>query len=534
MSKIETALISVSDKTGLPEFARRLRGLGVEIISTGGTGRLLQENGIDVKRVSEYTGFPEILDGRVKTLHPKVHGGLLAQREKREHQEQLAEWGIATIDMVVVNLYPFEDAISGQDVEVMEAVDDIDIGGPTMIRSAAKNYTHVAVITSPRQYDEIAGEMERTGGNLREKTHYELAVEAFRHTAHYDAVIARYLSGIGQEPGTQEDRSMLEMQKRQELRYGENPHQSAAFYVQQDWREPGVGTSCQIAGPELSYNNILDLDAGLELVKEFDLPAAACIKQRDPAGAGTAESIHEAYRNAYLGDPENALGCIVALNRPFDEATAELVADFRASQDGKPIRLFIEAIAAPRIEERALKRFYDGPGWAPRTRLIETGPLSAVRIDETQQIMHRVVGGMLVEDRDLLGFDEAAIQIVTETGPKPERIQDLRFAWICCKHVRSNAVVLVSNRMLVGVGGGAMSRLDATRCALRKAGDRARGAVLASDAAFPAAEPVEMAAEAGVEAIIQPGGDEKDQDLIKAAERAGVAMVLTGVRHFRQ
>lgn len=533
MCKIETALISVSDKTGLPQFARRLTDLGVRILSTGGTARLLRENGIEVRDVSEYTGFPEILDGRVKTLHPKVHGGLLAQREKREHQEQLAQLGIETIDMVVVNLYPFEDTIAGPEVEVMEAVDDIDIGGPTLIRSAAKNYTHVAVVTSPSRYDQVAEEMERSGGCLRERTHYELAVEAFHHTAHYDAVISHYLASIGQELGRHEDHVVVELEKRQELRYGENPHQTAAFYVQHDWGEPSVSTSRQIAGPELSYNNILDIDAGLELVKEFDLPAAACIKHTNPAGAATAESIHEAYRQAYLGDPENALGCVVALNRPFDVATAEVVAQFRAEADGEPIHHFIEVIAAPEIDEDALKHFYDGPSWAPHTRLIETGQISPLTIDETQKHMHRVVGGMLVQDRNMLGFDEAALRIVTEREPTEQQMRDLAFAWLCCKHVRSNGVVVASNRMLVGVGGGQMSRMDATLLALRKAAERAEGAVLAGDAHFPGPEALEEAARAGVVAIIQPGGAEEDEAVIEAADQHDVTMALTGVRHFR-
>ena len=533
MSKINTALISVSDKTGLPGFARRLSALGVRILSTGGTARLLRDNGVQVTEVSDYTGFPEILDGRVKTLHPKVHGGLLARRDKAEHLRQLKQHGIQTIDMVVVNLYPFEQTIARPDVELMEAIENIDIGGPSMIRSAAKNYTHVAVVTNPATYNEIADELERLGGSLSQKTHYCLALAAFQHTAHYDAAICNYLAGIGQEPGKHCNVLVLELRKKQELRYGENPHQKAAFYVEPKVTEPCVASARQIAGPELSFNNILDLNGALELVKEFDGPAAACIKHTNPCGAGIADSIHEAYRKAYLGDPVSAFGCIVALNRPFDVRVAELVAEFRAQVEGKPAPYFVEAIVAPAFDQDALDLLLARVEWAGRARLLETGGLRRSAMDATARDIRRVVGGMLVQDRDLAVFDEGAFRTVTRVKPTPQQMADLQFAWLCCKHVKSNAIVLAADGMLVGVGAGQMSRVDATMIAARKAGNGAKGSVMASDAFFPFPDSVEQAAAAGVRAIIQPGGSKADEKVIEAADRLGIAMVLTGMRHFK-
>jgi len=532
-TKIKTALISVSDKTGLPAFARRLRALGVKILSTGGTARLLRENGIEVTDVSEYTGFPEILDGRVKTLHPKVHAGLLALRENERHLTQIRELGIETIDMVVVNLYPFEQTIAQPDVGLMEAIENIDIGGPSMIRSAAKNYTHVAVITSPEFYAEVADELERSDCTLSEHTLYRLGLAAFQHTAHYDAAIAGYLGGIGQEPGTHCDMLMLELRKKQELRYGENPHQRAAFYVERSTSEPCIAAARQVAGPELSFNNILDANAALELVKEFERPAAACIKHTNPCGAGTADSIHDAYRKAYLGDPVSAFGCIVALNRPFDTRVAQLVAELRAEIEGEPAPYFVEVIVAPTIEKDALDLLLGKSKWAERTRFLETGELKGKAADHRCRDMRRVVGGMLVQDRDLRGLDPAALKVATDLKPTREQMADLEFAWLCCKHVKSNAVVLAADGMLVGVGAGQMSRVDATAIAVRKAGERAAGSVLASDAFFPFPDSVAQAAGAGVKAIVQPGGSKGDEAVIAACNRLGVAMVLTGERHFR-
>ena len=533
MAKIRTALISVSDKTGLPQFAQRLSALGVQILSTGGTARLLRDNGVDVRDVSDYTGFPEILDGRVKTLHPKVHGGLLARRDNEEHVKQMEDLGIEAIDMVVVNLYPFEQTIAQPQVELMEAIENIDIGGPTMIRSAGKNYTHVAVVTNPSQYETVADELEKSGASLGGETLYRLALAAFRHTAHYDSAICNYLANITQQPGTHPNRLVLELSKKQELRYGENPHQSAAFYVERNVKEPCAGTAQQIAGPELSFNNILDVNAALELVKEFDRPAAAVIKHTNPCGAGVADSILEAYRKAYFGDPVSAFGCILALNRPFDAQVAQAAAELRAKVAGRPAPFFIEVIVAPSCEQGAVKLLLGKTKWGGRTRLLETGELRPEGVDRRALDLRRVVGGVLAQDRDLLGFDAASVKCVTDLEPTPQQMQDLAFAWVCCKHVKSNAIVLARDGTLVGAGAGQMSRVDAAIIAVRKAGGRAEGSVLASDALIPFPDTLEAGAGAGVKAAVQPGGAKGDQAVVEAANRLGMAMVLTGTRHFK-
>jgi len=533
VTRIKTTLISVSDKTGLAEFAARLKALDIDILSTGGTARLLKDSGIEVMDVSEYTGFPEILDGRVKTLHPKVHGGLLALRDKMEHRKEMDRHGIRAIDMVVVNLYPFEHTVSRPGVELAEAIENIDIGGPTMIRSAAKNYTHVAVVTRPSQYDAIAKELEQGNGSLSEKTHFRLAVEAFGHTARYDRAIVNYLRGLAAERVVFEDALALEFRKRQELRYGENPHQRAAFYVEEGHGKPCVSTARQIAGPELSFNNILDLNAALELVKEFSRPAAVIIKHANPCGAAIADTLQEAYRKAYLGDPVSAFGSVLALNRSLDAACAELVAEFRAEGEAGAASYFVEVIAAPHIAPDALRLLHEKTSWGKRTRLLETGELAGRPPDASALDMRRVGGGLLVQEPDLRGFEEDSINVVTELSPTEGQMADLRFAWICCKHVKSNAIVLARDQMIVGVGAGQMSRLDSCIIAARKAAQRAQGAVLASDAFFPFPDAVEAAAEAGVKAIIQPGGSKKDNEVIAAANRHNIAMLLTGVRHFR-
>jgi phosphoribosylaminoimidazolecarboxamide formyltransferase/IMP cyclohydrolase len=532
MNKLKTALISVSDKTGLPEFARQLTDLGVTILSTGGTANLLRDNDIDVTDVSDYTHFPEILDGRVKTLHPKIHGGLLALRDKHEHREELEKHGIKPIDMVVVNLYPFEQTIAKPGVELMEAVENIDIGGPTMIRSAAKNYTNVAVVTSPGQYGQVADELQRNDGHIRESFLYDLALAAFRHTAHYDAAISQYLSKIKQKPDEHEDVIMLELHKKQELRYGENPHQTAAFYVDNASKEPSIGNAIQVGGPALSFNNIIDINGALELVKEFDRPAAACIKHTNPCGAGIADSIGEAYRLAYEGDPLSAFGCIVALNRPFDCEVAEKIAGYRIKKDGQKLPYFVEAIIAPEIRDDAKELLLQEAKWAERTRLLETGRLSPDVMDKQIKDMRKVVGGMLVQDRDLYISDLANSEVATERSPSPAQMEDLKFAWTCCKHVKSNAITLVKDGMIVGTGAGQMSRVDATEAALRKAGERAKGAVMASDAFFPFPDAIEIAAKAGITAVVQPGGAKGDERVAKTANDYGISMIMTGNRHF--
>jgi len=533
MSDVKTALLSTSDKTGLPAFARRLAAMGVKILSTGGTAHLLRQNGIEVRDVSDYTGFPEILDGRVKTLHPKIHGGLLALRDNAEHREEMEKHEIQAIDMVVVNLYPFESTIQKPNVQLMAAIENIDIGGPTLIRSAAKNYTHVAVVTNPADYDALADELERNDATLSEETRFRLAVKAFQHTAHYDSAIADYLAGLRTEVGHYRDIMFLELHKRQGLRYGENPHQRAAFYVDPGAREPSVGTARQIAGPELSFNNILDINAALELVKEFDQPAAVVIKHTNPCGAGIGETLRQAYEKAYRGDPVSAFGSVLALNLPLDAATAEAVVSLRAETPSGQAPYFVEAIIAPSLEDGAVEIITQGVDWGKRTRILETGALCKATPDRRERDVRRVVGGYLVQDRDVRGFEPDSILVATEKNPTEDQMKDLAFAWICCKHIKSNTIALAKDGMLVGVGAGQMSRLDSSIIAARKAGERAQGSVMASDAFFPFPDAVEEAAKAGVAAIIQPGGARKDDEVVAAANRLGMAMVLTGVRHFR-
>jgi phosphoribosylaminoimidazolecarboxamide formyltransferase/IMP cyclohydrolase len=533
VAKIRTAILSVSDKTGLTEFGRRLAALGISLLSTGGTARLLRESGLEVEDLTEYTGFPEILDGLVNTLHPKVHGGLLAERLRETHIREMEEHGIRAIDMVVVNLYPFVDIIAETGVEPVQAIENIDIGGPSLIRAAAKNYSHVAVVTNPETYDTVASELESNEIHLSEQTHFDLAVEAFRHTAHYDTAIAEYLAGIEAEHAMGPERLTLEFVKTLELRYGENPHQEAAFYTEERLEEPCVSNAEQVAGPQLSFNNILDVDAGIELAREFDRPAAVVLKHTNPCGAGTDQALRAAYEKAYFGDPLSAFGCTIVLNRPLDAETAEAIATLRAELQGEPAPFFADCLVAPDFEAEALEAFRSEARWGERTRVLKTGPLGGQSADETARDMRHVTGGLLVQDRDRLGFDQEGLQVATRREPTEEQMADLRFAWLCCKHVKSNAVTLASAQALVGVGAGQMSRIDAVDCALRKAGARAGGAVMASDAFFPFPDSVERAADAGVAAIIQPGGSQGDAAVIEAADRLGVAMVLTGVRHFR-
>ena len=533
MGRVRTALISVSDKTGLPEFAGRLKKLGVEILSTGGTARLLRDNGVEVTDVSDYTGFPEILEGRVKTLHPLVHGGLLARRDKEDHVAQMEEHGIRPIDMVVVNLYPFEHTIAQPGTGLMQAIEDIDIGGPSMIRSAAKNYTHVAVVTTPAVYEKVAQELEANDCRLSEETHFSLALSGFRHTAHYDRAIADYFEGIGGAESPFLQMLAIEFKKRQDLRYGENPAQKAAFYVETTQTEPCIGAAEQVGGRELSFNNILDINAALELVKEFEEPAAIVVKHTNPCGAAVSETIEEAYRKAYLGDPVSAFGSVVALNRPLNVGTADAIANFRTETDQRKTPFFVEAIVAPDFEKEALELLGKTRSWAEQTRILKTGPLRPGAVDRAARDMRRVVGGLLLQGRDLLGFEEDSLQVVTKVAPTEQQLRDLRFAWLCCKHVKSNAIVLAKDGMLLGVGAGQMSRVDASIIAVRKAADRAEGAVLASDAFFPFPDAVEYAARAGVKGIVQPGGAKGDRDVIAAADSLRIAMVLTGQRHFR-
>lgn len=507
------ALISVSDKTGVVEFARGLAALGWEIVSTGGTARFLSEAGVPVIYVTEVTGFPEILGGRVKTLHPHIHAGILALRTP-EHLNQLRELAITPIDLVAVNLYPFKQTVAREGVTPEEAIENIDIGGPAMIRAAAKNHRHVVVVVNPARYGEVLDGLRRTG-DVPQELRLALAREAFAHTAHYDAVIAGYLNGLLPAPELFPEEAAFAYELAGVLRYGENPHQRAAFYRDVRVRGACVGNAVQLHGKELSYNNILDLNAALELVREFAEPAAVLIKHTNPCGAATATTLADAYRRAFEGDPVSAFGGIVALNREVDEATAAAMAD-----------VFLEAVIAPGFSPEALEVLKQ----KKNLRLLATGPLDAAPAGLQ---MRAVGGGLLVQEADRTVLGAEGLRVVTKREPTPEELEELLFAFKVVKHVKSNAIVVSKGRQVLGVGAGQMNRVGAASIALAHAGERARGAVLASDAFFPFADTVEEAARAGIAAIIQPGGSVRDEESIRAADAHNMAMVFTGIRHFR-
>ena len=507
---------------GVVEFAQELVKLDIEILSTGGTARLLTESGIPVREVSDYTGFPEMMDGRLKTLHPKIHGGLLALRDNVEHTNQAKEHGIKMIDLVVVNLYPFESTIAKPDVELSDAIENIDIGGPTMIRSAAKNYRHVAVVTNPGQYESVITELKENSGTLSSETKFALAKAAFTHTAHYDTVISNYLTDLDRPPVAELPAALeFKYEKVQELRYGENPHQKAAFYRGPVLAEPSVASARQLHGKELSFNNILDIHAALEIVKDFEEPTAAIIKHNNPCGVACHSSLVQAYRDALDCDPLSAFGSIVALNREVDLDTAKAIR--QAAKDGS----HAEAIIAPGYAEDALKRLKRSKD----LRLMEVGELGA-RNPEVKEIK-TVLGGILAQERDLHELKPSDLKVVTEKQPTPAQIETMMFAFTVCKHVKSNTILLAQGQKTVGIGAGQMSRVDSSIIAARKAGDRAKGSVLASDALIPFRDGVDAAAQAGVAAIIQTGGSMRDEEVIAAANEHGMAMVFTGVRHFK-
>lgn len=519
MAKVERALISVSDKTGIADFATGLVKFGIEILSTGGTAKLLKESGIQIKLVSDYTGFPEMLDGRVKTLHPKIHGGLLARRDNKEHMEQLKQHGISLIDMVVVNLYPFEKTVSKPDVKLEEAIENIDIGGPTMLRSAAKNYESVAVIVNPTRYTEILKELEEKGGELSLETKEKLRTEVFSHTARYDSAIYNYLAGTKELKLTQAKACgyiefppslSLSLTKAQELRYGENPHQKACFYRD----NLGKGLLKQLHGKELSFNNILDLDSAFSIAAEFEEPAAAVIKHTNPCGAACAKTLSEAYRQAHACDPVSAFGSIVGLNMEVDEETAKEIVS-------SP---FVEAVIAPGFTDEALETLKT----KKNMRLLTADASQPGKLD-----VKKVEWGILLQEKDIRQVKTDKCEIVSERKPTEDEFKSLLFAWKVVKHVKSNAIVLVQERKTVGIGAGQMSRVDSVKIASRKAGKRAPGSVMASDAFFPFPDAVEEAAKAGVKAIIQPGGSLKDKDVIEAVNKHKMAMVFTGMRHFK-
>jgi phosphoribosylaminoimidazolecarboxamide formyltransferase / IMP cyclohydrolase len=515
-NKVQRAILSVTDKSGVVEFARGLAAMGIELVSTGGTSKLLRDSGIPVKDISELTGFPEMLDGRVKTLHPKVHGGILHIRRNAEHRSAVAEHGIQPIDMVVVNLYAFEKTAATAGVGFQELIENIDIGGPSMIRSAAKNFRDVAVVTSPNDYQSVLAELRSGDGSLSVSTRWRLAQKAFAITAAYDSAIASTLEKISQ-PGSQPvssagfpDVLRLWFSKRGDLRYGENPHQRAAVYS--DGSGKGVANARQLQGKELSYNNIVDLQAAWELCLEFDRPACAIIKHTNPSGAATADDLRGAYLRALEADPVSAFGGVIGINREVDEAAAEEIA-----------RLFVEAIAAPSFSEGALRKF----SAKKNLRLVQ------VDAAPEQLVLRQVSGGMLVQDPDIREITPDDLKIVTKRQPDAEEMKALVFAWKVCKHVKSNAIVYALNGQTVGIGAGQMSRVDSCKLGASKAVLPLKGTVAASDAFFPFPDGVEEIAKAGATAVIQPGGSVRDQEVIEAADRLGLSMVFTGIRHFR-
>jgi phosphoribosylaminoimidazolecarboxamide formyltransferase/IMP cyclohydrolase len=519
---IRRALLSVSDKTDLVELARALAGYGVELISTGGTRKALADAGLAVRDIADVTGFPEMLDGRVKTLHPRVHGGILAVRDNPQHVATAQQHGIGLIDLVVCNLYPFEATVAKPGSTHEEIVENIDIGGPSMVRSAAKNYHDVAIVSHPTQYPAVLEELRANNGALTLARREWLAAAAFAVVAAYDRAISAYFArrvGGGEWPVFLD----LHLERKLALRYGENPHQKAAFYVEPGARHACVGTAEQLHGKELSYNNLLDLDSAFNLVREFDTPAAVVIKHNNPCGAATAETLVEAFKKAYEGDPLSAYGGVLGFNREVDEATAQQITE--------PNR-FIECVIAPGYSEAAFRLLTTRPSWKKNVRLLRTGAIRAAA--EARSLdFRRVDGGLLVQTRDVEADDFAQAKAVTKRAPTAAEMADLHFAWKVCKHVKSNAIVLAKGGMLVGVGAGQMSRVDSVHIAARKAGERVHGAVLASDAFFPFRDNVDEAARAGVTAIVQPGGSMRDQDSIQACDEHGLAMVFTGVRHFR-
>jgi len=521
MTTIRRALISVSDKSGVVEFARALKALKVEILSTGGTAKLLADNGVAVTEVSDYTGFPEMLDGRVKTLHPKIHGGILGRRDLDSHVQAMKQRDIPPIDLVVVNLYPFEETVARKDCTLDDAIENIDIGGPTLLRAAAKNHGAVTVIVDAADYGPVLEEMQQQG-SVSDQTRFRLATKAFAHTAAYDGAIANYLGR--ERPGEARaefpDTFNVQFRHAMGLRYGENPHQKAAFYVERRPAEACVATARMLQGKELSFNNIADADAALECVKSFDETACVIVKHANPCGVAIADTVLDAYQHAYVTDPTSAFGGIIAFNRPLDAATARAILD----------RQFVEVIVAPAVHDDA-KPILAGK---PNVRVLETGVWGATR--PAQLDYRRVTGGLLVQDADHGKITEKELKVVTKRQPNQQELRDLLFAWKVVKFVKSNAIVYGKEGRTIGVGAGQMSRVYSARIASIKATDaglEVRGSVMASDAFFPFRDGLDQAAEVGVTAVIQPGGSMRDKEVIEAADQHGIAMVFTGMRHFR-
>ncbi|MET0100552.1 MAG: bifunctional phosphoribosylaminoimidazolecarboxamide formyltransferase/IMP cyclohydrolase [Sedimenticola sp.] len=518
MAAITRALISVSDKTGIVEFARALHERGIQILSTGGTARLLSEQSIPVTEVSEYTGFPEMMDGRVKTLHPKIHGGILGRRGTDD--QVMADNGIAPIDMIVVNLYPFEQTVANPDCDLPTAIENIDIGGPTMLRAAAKNHADVTVVVDADDYGRILEEMDQNGGAVTDATRFDLAVKTFEHTSNYDGAIANYLgTRLADEPSDFPRTINLQYRQVQTMRYGENPHQKAAFFVERDQPEACISTARQLQGKELSYNNIADTDAALECVKQYaEGPTCVIVKHANPCGVAQGDNLLHAYDRAYSTDPESAFGGIIAFNEELDAETAQAIVD----------RQFVEVIIAPSVSAAAV----DVVSSKKNVRLLECG-------DWTSEAIHRldfkrVNGGLLVQDADLAIYND--LKVVTRRAPTEQEMTDLIFTWRVAKFVKSNAIVYGKDGMTIGVGAGQMSRVNSARIAGIKAehaGLEVPGSVMASDAFFPFRDGLDNAAEAGIRAVIQPGGSMRDEEVIAAADEHDIAMVFTGMRHFR-
>ncbi len=520
MIRIKRALLSVSDKQGIVELARQLRQWKVEILSTGGTARLLRENGIEVVDVSDHTGFPEMMDGRVKTLHPKIHGGILGRRGQDDAVMQAND--IAPIDLVVVNLYPFEKTVARPDCDLALAIENIDIGGPTMVRAAAKNHASVCIVVDPADYPRVLDEMRANNGAVSETTRFDLAVKAFEHTARYDGAIANYLGRLGPDGQTTRFPRTFNSQfhKAQDMRYGENPHQAAAFYVEAEPGEASVATARQLQGKALSFNNIADTDAALECVKQFEQAACVIVKHANPCGVALADDILDAYDLAFKTDPTSAFGGIIAFNRALDGETARSIIE----------RQFVEVIIAPEVLAEAQRILAE----KPNVRVLACGDWQQAGGEMLD--FKRVRGGLLVQEADTGHITHDGLRVVSERPPTEQELDDLLFAWRVAKFVKSNAIVYARKRQTIGIGAGQMSRVYSARIAGIKAADESlevTGSVMASDAFFPFRDGIDAAAEAGISAVIQPGGSLRDQEVIDAANEHGLAMVFTGMRHFR-
>lgn len=522
---VRRALLSVSDKTGIVEFAKALSARGVALLSTGGTARLLADAGLPVTEVSDHTGFPEMMDGRVKTLHPKVHGGILGRRGQDD--AIMAEHAIAPIDMVVVNLYPFANTVARPDCTLEDAVENIDIGGPTMVRSAAKNHKDVAIVVKSSDYDAILAELDASEGSLTLETRFDLAIKAFEHTAAYDSMIANYFGsmvpayhGENKQPAGRFPRTLnLNFIKKQDMRYGENSHQQAAFYIEEEIQEASVATAQQVQGKALSYNNIADTDAALECVKEFSEPACVIVKHANPCGVAVSDSILDAYNRAYKTDPTSAFGGIIAFNRELDAQTAQAIIS----------RQFVEVIIAPAASDEALKV----TAAKQNVRVLICGEWQnrAAGLD-----FKRVNGGLLVQDRDLGMVAQGDLHVVSKRQPTEQELRDALFCWKVAKFVKSNAIVYAKENMTIGIGAGQMSRVYSAKIAGIKAGDEGlevKGSAMASDAFFPFRDGIDAAAAVGVTCVIQPGGSIRDDEVIAAADEHGIAMIFTNMRHFR-